>query len=104
MPGSWKEFAEIWRHLWRREMAASRSPVTGRMVELLAENPFWGIKRAAARLGVAYTTAERAIERLGAASVLRPVLRARRDRVFCAKALLAILEEPARLSPLEETR
>jgi cell filamentation protein, protein adenylyltransferase len=89
---------------WRREMAASRSPVTGRMIELLAENPFWGIKRAAARLGVAYTTAERAIERLEAASVLRPVSRARRDRVFCAKALLAILEEPARLSPLEETK
>jgi molybdenum-dependent DNA-binding transcriptional regulator ModE len=71
------------------------------MVELLAENPFWSIKRAAARLEVAYTTAERAIERLEAASVLRPVSRARRDRVFCARALLRILEEPARLVPLE---
>lgn len=88
---------------WRRQMAGSRSPVTGRMLELLAENPFWSIKRAAARLKVAYTTAERAIERLEGASILRPVSRARRDRVFCAKALLAILEEPARLTPLEET-
>jgi ribosomal protein S25 len=73
------------------------------MVELLAENPFWSVKRAAARLKVAYTTAERAIERLEAASILRPVSRARRDRVYCAKALLGILEEPARLTPLEET-
>jgi Fic family protein len=86
---------------WRRQTAGSRSPVTGQMVELLAENPFWSIKRAAARLEVAYTTAERAIERLEAASVLRPVSRARRDRVFCARALLRILEEPARLVPLE---
>jgi Fic family protein len=88
---------------WRRETAGSRSPVAGRMVELLAENPFWSVKRAAERLKVAYTTAERAIERLEGASILRPVSRARRDRVFCAKALLAILEEPARLTPLEET-
>jgi hypothetical protein len=29
---------------------------------------------------------------------------AKRDRVFCAKALLDILEEPARLTPLEPTR
>lgn len=89
---------------WRRETAGSRSPVTGRMVELLAENPFWRVKRAAERLEVAYTTAERAIERLQRASIVRPVSRARRDRVFCAKALLAILEEPARLTPLEKTR
>ena len=87
---------------WRREMAGSRSPMTGRMIELLAENPFWSVKRAAARLKVAYTTAERAIERLEAASVLRPVSRARRDRVFCARALLRILEEPARLTPMED--
>jgi Fic family protein len=87
---------------WRRETAGSRSPVAGRMIDFLAENPFWSVKKAAARLKVAYTTAERAIERLEAASILRPVSRARRDRVFCAKALLAILEEPARVTPLEE--
>ena len=86
---------------WRREAGRYRSRVAGEMVELLAQNPFWSIKGAAARLKVAYTTAERAIERLQAASVLRPISRARRDRVFCARALLEILEEPARLTPLE---
>lgn len=88
---------------WRRQAARSRSRVAGEIVELLAENPFWSIKGAAARLKVAYTTAERAIERLQAASVLKPISRARRDRVFCARALLEILEEPARLTPLERT-
>lgn len=88
---------------WRLEAARSRSPVAGEIVGLLAENPFWSVTGAAARLKVAYTTAERAIERLGAASILKPMSRARRDRIFCARALLEILEEPARLTPLERT-
>lgn len=88
---------------WRLEAARSRSPVAGELVGLLAENPFWSVTRAAVRLKVAYTTAERAIERLRAASILKPISRARRDRVFCARALLEILEEPARLTPLERT-
>ncbi len=81
----------------------NNSCVAGEMVDLLAENPFWSIKRVASRLKVAYTTAERAVERLGAASILSPISKAKRDRVFCARALPAILEEPARLTPAEET-
>jgi len=89
--------------LWRRETARSRSRVASELIELLAENPFWSVKRVAARLQVAYTTAERAVERLQEASILRPISRAKRDRVFCARALLEILEEPARLTPLPRT-
>ena len=33
--------------------------------------------------------------------VLSPVGNARRDRVFCARAIVDILEEPARLKPME---
>lgn len=87
---------------WRRLAARSRSHAAGKLVELLAENPFWSIKGSAVRLKVAYTTAERAIETLRKASILSPVSKARRDRVFCARELLAILEEPARLTPLEK--
>ncbi|MGH9388650.1 MAG: Fic family protein, partial [Vicinamibacteria bacterium] len=82
---------------WRRIAARSRSHAAVELVELLAENPFCSITRAAARLKVAYTTAERAIEKMHAASILSPVSKARRDRVFCARKLLAILEEPTRL-------
>ena len=59
------------------------------------------MKRAAERLRVAFTTAQRAIDRLEAARFLRRIGPARRDRVYCAKALLDILEEPANLAPLE---
>ena len=33
--------------------------------------------------------------------VLREISEAKRDRVYCAKVILDILEEPARLTPVE---
>jgi ribosomal protein S25 len=67
------------------------------VVELLGTNPFITIKGAAEKLEVAFTTAQRAIERLEVAGIVRPVSDARRDRVFCAQALLDVLEAPAKL-------
>ncbi len=52
---------------------------------------------------MAYTTAERAIEKLQKRGIVEKVSATRRDRVFCAVKLLAILEEPARLTPIEES-
>jgi|WetSurMetagenome_2_1015567.scaffolds.fasta_scaffold15256_5 Fic family protein len=83
---------------WQRQ-AAGLSSSSVALVDLLAENPFWTVKGAATRLGVAYTTAQRAIWALMRQGVLSPVSAARRDRVFVAKAILDILEEPARLVP-----
>ena len=82
---------------WRR--VVSGAPTALRLVDLLAENPFWTVKRAAERLGVAFTTAQRAIDRLEQARILKRASKARRDRVYCARAILDILEEPARLEP-----
>ena len=67
------------------------------MVDLLAENPFWTVKGAAERLDVAFTTAQRALVTLERAGSLKRTSAARRDRVYCARAILEILEEPARL-------
>ena len=58
-----------------------------RVVELLWA-PFITIKAA---------TAQRAIERLERASIVKCVGDAKSDRVHCATALLDIREEPARL-------
>jgi hypothetical protein len=66
-------------------------------VELLAENPYWTTRRAAERLKVAFTTAQRAVVKLEALGIMRQVTEAKRDRVYCATPLLKILEEPARL-------
>lgn len=81
-----------------REKAAGRSATAVRFVDLLAENPFWTVKRAAERLGVAFTTAQRAVVTLERARVLERTSPARRDRVYCAQAILDILEEPARVA------
>ncbi len=69
------------------------------LIGLLAENPFWTTTKAAERLGAAYTTAQRAIERLEAAGILEQVGQARRDRVYCARQIMAVLDEPPKLKP-----
>lgn len=79
---------------WRRRMTDTPSPAAAQLVDLLAENPYWTVRRAASRLGVAFTTAQRAVERLRAASIVEQVGEARRDRVYCATDLLRILEAP----------
>ena len=82
---------------WRHAVSGSSTKTPSRMVELLAENPFWSIKKAASRLDVAYTTAQRTIERLGAEGILAQTGQAKRDRVYCATKLMDILDEPPRL-------
>jgi len=85
-----------------RDAAGGRSAAALRLVDLLAENPFWTVKRAATRLGVAFTTAQQAIDALERAGVVRRTSSARRDRVYCGVEVLSILEEPARLTPPED--
>ncbi|MCP5060467.1 MAG: Fic family protein [bacterium] len=82
---------------WRTLAAGSASTAVPKLVDLLAENPYWTVKRAAERLDVAYTTAQRAIERLVEAGVMQQVGEAKRNRIFCATEILAVLEEPTRL-------
>jgi DNA-binding transcriptional regulator YhcF (GntR family) len=51
------------------------------------------------KLAVAFATAQRAIERLERARIVKREAMRNADRVYCATALLDILEEPARLKP-----
>jgi Fic family protein len=90
-------------HQWRLAVAGSASRTAVNLLDLLAENPYWTVKRAAERLGVAYTTAQRAVETLESRSILTQTTDARRDRVYCARAILDILEEPAMLTPGKRT-
>lgn len=83
--------------IWQRRLAG-----TPRAAQLLAprlaENPYVTATSAAKRLGVAFTTAQRAIGVLEGMGMVRQVAGAKRDRVYCARSLLAILEEPAELA------
>ncbi|MBI4610218.1 MAG: Fic family protein [Candidatus Rokubacteria bacterium] len=87
---------------WRIAVSGTPSKVPLAFLDQLAANPFLTVKGAAKRLGVAFTTAQRAVARLQDLRIVTEISQAKRDRVYCAKALLDILEEPARLTPLEE--
>lgn len=81
---------------WREQVSSASSRVPERAIELLLENPFWTVKALAERLGVAFTTAQRAIDRLESAGIVARTSAARRNRLYCARAVLEILEEPVR--------
>ncbi len=83
---------------WRERLAAAPSRLPERALDLLVENPFWTVNKLAERLDVAFTTAQRAIDRLEAAGVVTLASEAKRNRVYCARAILEVLEEPPRLS------
>jgi Fic family protein len=87
---------------WQKKVSGESSSNPMRVVELLVANPFVTTKGVADKLEIAFTTAQRAIERLERANIVKQMGDAKRDRVYCAIALLDILEEPAHLKPIAE--
>ena len=86
---------------WQKKVSGESSNNPLRVVELLGANPFITTRGVTDKLAIAFTTAQRAIERLERASIVKRVGDAKRDRVYCATALLDILEEPAHLKPAD---
>lgn len=80
---------------WRDELAGTTSRLPERALELFVSNPFWSVGRLAERTRVAFTTAQRAIDRLESAGIVSLATEAKRNRVYCARAILEILEEPS---------
>ena len=83
---------------WKQGLAQDRSRLPERALDLFAENPFWTVRSVSRRLGVAFTTAQRAIDRLETEGVVTQLGTGRRNRVYCAGAILDVLEEPLRLT------
>lgn len=95
---------DVLRARWRGELAKTSSKVPERAIDLFAENPFWTVKKLAERLDVAFTTAQRAINRLEAAGIAALEGEAKRNRVYCARAILEILEEPPQIEEVAVRR
>ena len=86
---------------WRNQLSGKAgTKLALQMLDMIGSNPFVTPRGAESRLNIAYNTAARAIGQLEQIKVLSPVGNARRDRVYCALAILDILEEPARLKPM----
>ena len=86
---------------WRESLSGSSAQTARDLVNLLGGNPFITARGAEEKLEVAYNTGVRAIGQLEAAGIVKEISEAKRHRVWCAKTLLDILEEPARLEVWE---
>ncbi len=84
---------------WRVKAACGPTKTPVLLLDLVAANPVLTIKRAVEKFGVPFTTAQRGLERLEALEIVKEISEAQRDRVYCAEAILRILEEPANLVP-----
>jgi Fic family protein len=82
---------------WRAMFSGAGSKVPLQLIELIGSNPFLSPRVTQEKLGAGYNTVMRAIGQLEARGVVAKVGEAKRGRVFCATAILDILEEPARL-------
>jgi Fic family protein len=90
------------REKWRKRLASRQTTKVMRLLDRITGNPFITVSGAAAELGVAFTTAQRTIDVLLEQKILVQSDRARRDRVYVAKALLDILDEPANVVQAEK--
>ncbi|MGH8675073.1 MAG: Fic family protein [Burkholderiales bacterium] len=86
------------RERWRRRLASRQTRTVMALLDRITTNPFVTVNGAAKDLAIAFTTAQRAIDALVAHKVLRQTDDARRGRVYVAKTLLDILDEPADLT------
>ena len=78
---------------WKLELERDRSRLPERALDQFAANPFWTVGALAEQMEVAYPSAQRAINRLESLGVVSLVGEARRNRVYCAQALLDVLGE-----------
>ena len=81
---------------WRDDLADALSPRLEEVLCLFVERPFRSVSEIGKTLGVAYTTARRAVARLEEAGIVSPTGRSRRNRIYCARAVLAVLDAPLR--------
>jgi len=80
---------------WRKKLGKAPSKLPEQALDLFIENPFWTVNKIAARLDVAFTSAQRAVHRLEEEGIVVLTGDAKRNRVYCARQVLRILEEPA---------
>ena len=88
---------------WKEAVADVPSKILRPLIERLASNPYLTLRKETQQLKVAFTTIQRAVERLERLGIVTEVSGAERNRVYCAKKILDILEEPAQLIPFTVT-
>lgn len=67
------------------------------LIDDLMANPFMTVNGVAKKHKMAFPTAQRAIDKLKKRKILKQANDAKRNRIYCARVILNILEEPANL-------
>lgn len=88
---------------WKFMVVPQSSQLLMKMIDQLAVNPYVTLKSMMNQFDIAYSTAQRNVQRLVSENILQQVGESKRDRVFCATSLLSILEEPTKLAKNYET-
>lgn len=82
---------------WRQQASGS-SKVPLKILDLIEENPYCTLKNVSEKLDIAFSTAQRGVDKLVALGVLKQVDAAKRNRVYCAQDITDILDEPSAFS------
>ena len=82
---------------WQITMANSGSSVLVEMIKHFAVNPYFTINKIAEDFAIAYSTVQRAVQKLEAAGIIKKTNDNKRDKVYCATEILNILEEPTKI-------
>lgn len=83
---------------WKMQVAGSSSNVPVLIVQLFAVNPYLTTNRIAEELKIAYSTAQRGIQKLEEAKIIKQNDNSKRNKTYCATEILAILEESTRIN------
>lgn len=70
--------------------------LANQLIDKLAANPFITISKMAESMKVPYSTMQRGVMKLESLGILHEISGSKRNRVYCAKDILSILEEPTK--------
>lgn len=83
---------------WKIRFASAGAQVAVEIVQNFAVNPYFTTNNIAKNLGIAYSTAQRAIKKLELEGVIQKMNDNKRGKVYCATKILNILEEDTKIS------
>lgn len=82
---------------WKLEVTSPTSKNVINIIECFAINPYLTTKKISQDLNIAYSSAQRSINRLESKNIIQQIDNNKRNKVYCATKILSILEEPTKI-------
>lgn len=83
--------------LWRQKFTRKTDKNCLFLIEDLMMNPFMTVRGVTKKQRIAFPTAQRAIDKLEKAGILKQTSDVKRNRIYCARRILDILDGPAKI-------